>query len=589
MTLLDQLKAIPKVYGPRQSKIALSLGILLAVGILLTLCAWAYVARIAALEEWKQIAQSLSASVAQQVSQTLRAGDLVLKSVDDRVRQVSLRSAETIRYEFASKEVFDSIRDRALVAPQVDVATITDLDGNVVNFTRSYPPPPINLSDRDYFKVLSQRADVASFLSMPVQNRGTGSWTFYLARPIRSQDGAFLGALLTGLHVSYFTNIFSKAAIPPATSISMIRSDGIMIARYPEKPEFLGKSFSNQPVFKQLIDVGKLGGAVIADGKRLTSGEDELRIIAPSKVEGFPVIVNVTVGAALALARWRETVLLVFGLTMPLLLIVLFMTHRTAILLYAQHRALTRVSEEKERADKAGGELVRMSRLSTMQEMSSAIAHELNQPLSATANYLSVATMQLGAAGGLDSMRQAEVLDKAQDQVHRAGEIIRRLRNFISRGKGEEEEVSIDAIVEAAISFSLIRDQYPGLRLSVLLPSRPALYVRVDALQIQQVLMNLIRNAAEAMSEQSDRQLTVTAKRFTPSHVEVCVSDNGPGMPEQVRSRIFQPFNSGKADGMGVGLSICRTIVEAHGGSISVESVAAGGTEFRFTLPAVTV
>ena len=589
MTLLDQLKAIPKVYGPRQSKIALSLGILLAVGILLTLCAWAYVARIAALEEWKQIAQSLSASVAQQVSQTLRAGDLVLKSVDDRVRQVSLRSAETIRYEFASKEVFDSVRDRALVAPQVDVATITDLDGNVVNFTRSYPPPPINLSDRDYFKVLSQRADVANFLSMPVQNRGTGSWTFYLARPIRSQDGAFLGALLTGLHVSYFTNIFSKAAIPPATSISMIRSDGIMIARYPEKPEFLGKSFSNQPVFKQLIDVGKLGGAVIADGKRLTSGEDELRIIAPSQVEGFPVIVNVTVGTALALARWRETVLLVFGLTMPLLLIVLFMTHRTAILLYAQHRALTRVSEEKERADKAGGELVRMSRLSTMQEMSSAIAHELNQPLSATANYLSVATMQLGAAGGLDSMRQAEVLDKAQDQVHRAGEIIRRLRNFISRGKGEEEEVSIDAIVEAAISFSLIRDQYPGLRLSVLLPSRPALYVRVDALQIQQVLMNLIRNAAEAMVEQSDRRLTIAAKQFTPSLVEVCVRDNGPGMPEQVRSRIFQPFNSGKADGMGVGLSICRTIVEAHGGSISVESVAAGGTEFRFTLPAVTV
>jgi hypothetical protein len=181
MTLLDQLKAIPKVYSPRQSKIALSLGILLAAGILLTLCAWAYVARIAALEEWKQIAQSLSASVAQQVSQTLRAGDLVLKSVDDRVRQVSLRSAETIRHEFASKEIFDSVRDRALVAPQVDVATITDIDGNVVNFTRSYPPPPINLSDRDYFRVLSQRADVANFLSMPVQNRGTGSWTFYPA------------------------------------------------------------------------------------------------------------------------------------------------------------------------------------------------------------------------------------------------------------------------------------------------------------------------------------------------------------------------------------------------------------------------
>lgn len=589
MTLLEQLKAIPKVYGPRQSKIALSLGILLAVGIILTLFAWAYVARIAALEEWKRIAQSLSASVAQQVSQTLRAGDLVLKSVDDRVRQVSLRSPEAIRHEFASKEVFDSIRDRALVAPQVDVATITDADGNVVNFTRSYPPPPINLSDRDYFRVLSKRADIDSFLSMPVQNRGTGTWTFYLAKPIRSQSGEFLGALLTGLHVAYFTNIFSKDAIPPATSISMIRTDGIMIARYPERPEFLGKSFSNQPVFKQIVDIGKLGEAVIADGKRLTSGEDELRIVAPSRVDGFPVIVNVTIGTALALATWRQTVLLVFGLTLPLLLIVLFMTHRTAILLYAQHRALTRVSEEKERADKAGGELVRMSRLSTMQEMSSAIAHELNQPLSATANYLSVATMQLGAAGGLDSMRQAEVLDKAQDQVHRAGEIIRRLRNFISRGKGEEEVVSIDAIVEAAISFSLIRDQYPGLRLSVLLPSRPALYVRVDAIQIQQVLMNLIRNAAEAMSEQSDRRLTVAAKRFTPSHVEVCVRDNGPGMPEQVRSRIFQPFNSGKTDGMGVGLSVCRAIVEAHGGSISVESVAAGGTEFRFTLPAVTV
>ena len=165
----------------------------------------------------------------------------------------------------------------------------------------------------------------------------------------------------------------------------------------------------------------------------------------------------------------------------------------------------------------------------------------------------------------------------------RAGEIIRRLRNFISRGKSEESRADIYGIIESAISFSLVRDQHADIALTCP-KTTEKLYVQVDSIQIQQVLMNLIRNAVEAMENQSDKRLTIAARTVEGGKVEVSVRDNGPGLPAEIREQVFHPFNTTKAKGMGVGLSICRTIVEAHGGTIRVDDGDGGGTTFSFTL-----
>ena len=263
-----------------------------------------------------------------------------------------------------------------------------------------------------------------------------------------------------------------------------------------------------------LVDQGRLGESMITNEPRMTSGgQRELRIIAPSSVPGYPLLVSVTIGADLVFAGWQNAAFWVGVTVSTLLLIILFLTHIAAKLLYAQALALRDLSHEKQRADSSAGELLRLSRLSTMQEMSSAIAHELNQPLAATANYLSVAAMRVNAAGGSDWARQSEALDKAQQQVQRAGEIIRRLRNFISRGKSEESRADIYGIIESAISLSLVRDEHADIALTCP-KTTEKLYVQVDSIQIQQVLMNLIRNAVEAMENQSDKRLTIAAYDF---------------------------------------------------------------------------
>ena len=585
MKLVGKLTELRSIYSLRETKVAALLGALFALLILVILLTWGSLSRDATLREWEAIAQSMARTLAQEVSQSLRTADLVLKSIGDQVQQAGLQRPEQVPDVFHNRATFDTIRNRALVAPQVDVATITDKDGNVVNFTRSWPPPPINLSDRDYFKALISNANLNSFLSIPVQNRGTGSWTFYFARPIRAPDGSYLGALLTGLHSAYYSRLFESAAISSDMSVSLFRTDGFLLARYPVKEEFLGKSFAERPVFTTLVNRGDVGKTMITSEPRMTSGgQKELRIIAPSSVPGYPLLVSVTIGADLVFAGWQNAAFWVGVTVSTLLLIILFLTHIAAKLLYAQALALRDLSHEKQRADSAAGELLRLSRLSTMQEMSSAIAHELNQPLAATANYLSVAAMRLNAAGGSDWARQSEVLDKAQQQVQRAGEIIRRLRNFISRGKSEESRADIYGIIESAISFSLVRDQHADIALTCPKTTQQ-LYVQVDSIQIQQVLMNLIRNAVEAMENQSDKRLTIAARTVEGGKVEVSVGDNGPGLPAEIREQVFHPFNTTKAKGMGVGLSICRTIVEAHGGTIRVDDRDGGGTTFRFTLP----
>lgn len=587
MNLPGRLTALRQVYSLRETRIAAFLGAAFALMLVMALVVWGKVSRDAAIAEWMSIARSLSRAIAQEVSQSLRTADLVLKSISDEVSQANLKDPEQIPELFHNRTTFETIRNRALVAPQVDVATITDREGNVVNYTRGFPPPSINLADRDYFRALSSNADLKSFLSVPVRNRGTGSWTFYLARPIRAPNGSFLGMLLTGLHSGYYQDYFASASLGKNMSVSLFRTDGFLLARSPAKEEYLGKSFADRPVFTTLVIGGAVGEAMITDEPRMTSGgERELRIIAPSPVPEYPLIVNITIGSDLVFARWRTTALLVAVAMSTLLLVILLLTHRTARLLHGQAVALRDLAAEKRRADAAAGELLRLSRLTTMQEMSSAIAHELNQPLSATANYLSAATMQMGAAGGFDMQRHSEILDKAQQQVHRAGDIIRRLRNFISRGQSEESPVDIYALIESTISFSLIRDQHADVDLRVPKSTAP-LYVRVDSIQVQQVLMNLIRNAVEAMEHQQIKQLTIAVRTIERRMVEVSIEDNGPGLPPEIRQQVFHPFNTSKAQGMGVGLSICRTIVEAHGGSISVADRAAGGTAFRFTLPAM--
>jgi two-component system, LuxR family, sensor kinase FixL len=180
-----------------------------------------------------------------------------------------------------------------------------------------------------------------------------------------------------------------------------------------------------------------------------------------------------------------------------------------------------------------------------------------------------------------------QVLDKAKDQALRAGQIIRRLRDFVARGETEWRIESIKRLIEEVSALALIAAKEQSVHLVFELDPSVDL-VLVDKVQVEQVLLNLLRNAVEAMETSERRELVVSTKPAADNMIEVTVSDTGPGIDPSVASQLFEPFVTTKRQGMGIGLSISRTIIESHGGQITMEPNPGGGSIFRFTLRAVT-
>jgi two-component system sensor kinase FixL len=250
-------------------------------------------------------------------------------------------------------------------------------------------------------------------------------------------------------------------------------------------------------------------------------------------------------------------------------------------------RDITEKKIMRARLDEAEAELRHVSRLSAMSEMSTALAHELNQPLSAIANYLGGVERILNNHPNDFSPKAVEGLNKALQQTLRAGDIIRRLRGFVASGESLRAAHSLLELVEETAELALVGARQSGVRVRVELDSNADL-VFVDKVQIQQVLLNLIRNAVEAMGESQRRELTISSAAAADGMVEICVCDTGPGLAAIVAANLFQSFVTTKPKGMGLGLSICRTIIEGQGGRIWASTNPSGGTVFHLTVPLAT-
>lgn len=227
-------------------------------------------------------------------------------------------------------------------------------------------------------------------------------------------------------------------------------------------------------------------------------------------------------------------------------------------------------------------ELLHVSRLTAMGQMSSGLAHELNQPLTAIMNYVKAARRTVDGVDDPRVARAVELVDKAAAQTTRAGQIIRRLRDFVEKGETHRRLEDINATVAdaAALVLAAGTEVERHFAYAADLPE-----VMIDRIQIQQVVLNLVRNAVEAMAGCERRELRLATARGTDGAVEVTVTDTGSGLPAEVLERLFQPFVTTKESGMGIGLSLCRTIIDAHGGEINAEPGEGGGAVFRFRLP----
>jgi two-component system sensor kinase FixL len=247
-------------------------------------------------------------------------------------------------------------------------------------------------------------------------------------------------------------------------------------------------------------------------------------------------------------------------------------------------RDLTERQDTDRRLQELHTELLHVARLSDMGQMASALAHELNQPLTAVINWTQAARRLLNNQAGDPPPKVLEFMNNAIEQADRAGQIIRRLRDFIELGETERQIEDVNRVIEEATALALVGAKETGVRVtfnfSAGLPQ-----VLIDKVQVQQVVINLVRNAIEAMAAMPRRELVIMTTTPSRSMVEVSVIDTGPGLPPEVAAKLFQPFVTTKQKGMGLGLSISRSIIDNLGGRLRALQNPQGGMIFIFSLP----
>ena len=248
-------------------------------------------------------------------------------------------------------------------------------------------------------------------------------------------------------------------------------------------------------------------------------------------------------------------------------------------------RDLTEMQRTETRLQDLQAALLHASRLTTMGRMASTLAHEINQPLTAIANYVQAARQLLDSARPDAMQRVADAIEKAAAQASRAGTVIRHMREFVTRGETERRSEDLNKMVQDASALALIGSREYGVQVRFnLTPDLPP--VLADKVQIHQVVLNLVRNAMEALQGCDTREITLTTRldaAHRMAHVEI--ADTGPGLAPEIAAQLFRPFVSTKKQGMGLGLSICREIIESHGGQLQISSVPQRGMAVGFTLP----
>ena len=257
--------------------------------------------------------------------------------------------------------------------------------------------------------------------------------------------------------------------------------------------------------------------------------------------------------------------------------------HPTAGGLAIFYRDITEQKRSMEELKRAQTELMHASRLSAMGTMAATLAHELAQPLTSAGSSIEASLRLLRPLSAAPVREARRGLQMANASVNRASEILKRLRSFVARGQVESEPNDLQALIADAAVLVFPQAQRAGVEVSFRLDPRLK-WVMVDAVQVQQVLINLIKNAIEAVADADERRIVIATAASAPGEVEVTVEDSGPGLDSSIEDA-FAPFHSTKDGGLGLGLSISRTIIQAHGGEMEAGRAEGGGALFRFTLP----
>lgn len=526
--------------------------------------------RDVALRDWESRVSAAARMLSAHAGQSISAADLILRAVAEHVNEYGVRDAEEMRHTFGTQPIFDMLRHATRGLPQIDVLTIVARDGTVLNLTREFPPPPINLADRDYFNAHMEDPDLDVFLSRPVQNRGNGTWTFYLTRKITSPSGETIGLVLAGLHTKFFADFYQSIGLE-ATNVALFRLDGAVLSQSgPDVPNPSNHDLS--PAIKRIISKQN-HAIVLTSGPRVANVQDFQNMTAFDANNFLPVGVAVTASRQQVLSEWENQAIkfVLEGGTM------------TCGLIFATI-LLARLISQLEKARNAA-----LRAVEAKNRFVSNVSHELRTPMNAIIG----GTHQLMQTGLKDeSHRYAQIVSNAAQQLM---VFINDILDFsyYEANQFHIEKAPIDTrdLVESTLEMARALEPHSSLDLMCRITDNVPERILGDSGRIKQILLNLLSNAVK-FTEKGSVTLRVTFyKGSIPERDRLVfdVIDTGPGISRADQERIFQPFERGslsqKHPGTGLGLTISKKLVEAMSGSISFSSRLGLGTRFSVTLP----
>lgn len=293
-------------------RFAVLLCVFLVVTIALATAVSVRILRDKAIEDWSLQAQSMARILSENTAQQMTTAWLALDGIVERIKLNAPANDEAMRTLFANEATFQLLRDKAASSPQFDVCTIVAKNGDVINFSRKWPTPKINLADRDYFKFHQNSTDTTIRVSEPVRNKGNGKWTFYLSRRLNDPQGQFLGVALLGVSTEYYSDFYSRISLDGKAAITLLRSDFTIMARWPIKDEIMAQRNLKGSTYSIIHDQNKTEGVIVTESPRKSSNdESHPRMGAVRVVQKYPLIVNYTIEEDLYLGVWRQNTRLI--------------------------------------------------------------------------------------------------------------------------------------------------------------------------------------------------------------------------------------------------------------------------------------
>ena len=570
--------------------------------------------------EWKKSIKNLTLTMSAHAQQSLYSGTIALDSLFNELQEKNFKNEASFKQYVKKLTQFQSLMQKISSNPLIDVATVVSREGQVLNFTRSYPPPNINLSERDYFTWHLNNNSPDIFYSAPVKNKGDGKWLFYLSKRLNDSSGNFLGLVLIGMSIDHFFSLYKGvfSDIGNDSGIILYRNDSMLMASWPWREEIFGQINQKNPIVNTYAQAVKNNGVFVSDTpRRLHTSQNPQRLISVMKVGDYPFYIAMSVGSEIYLESYYRVVVFITAVAIANIILLIFCTYiflkkdiqvsqSFAKGLTVQHELMkvkdyveTQNRELELKVDERTNEILEKHKQLIWShnqlelanryksEFLANMSHELRTPLNAVIGF---SELLLSKVYGSLNEKQAEYIG----DIHVSGKhLLALINDILDLAKIESGHIELEKTLFSFPDFikttmTLIQQRAEKEQVSVDVNLDNIEVCYADKTKLRQILINLLTNAVKYTPAGGQVTLHVFENRGA---LQFEVIDNGIGMSQEEIVDIFSQFtqidniHNRTRQGTGLGLAISKRLVEIQGGTLLVESSPGQGSRFYFSLP----